>query len=399
MASVFSRKGSPYLQIAYFDHTGRRREKSAKTTDRRVAQRIAKHIEDEVALRRSGVIDPRSDGYVKANKQPVQKHIDDYLTASSHAGHADRHVMNKRGHLSALVRGTGASRLPDLDVDRVGQYLRQLKDSGRSARTVNAHRATIIAWQNWLVGVGRIPENRLATIPTLDDRTDRRRQRRSLSDQELTVLIATARQRDVELAEEDRGYCPRWIAYLTAARTGLRRGELEKLTWADIDLDRQCVLIRNGVGKAKRDDLIPLHRQVARALESIRPPHPMPTAPVLWSMPTIKTFRQDLARARETWIEQASTRAERDSREMSDFLRQRDASGRQVDFHALRRSFASALPKANVMPQLAKNLMRHQDMRTTLNSYTDIELRELATAVSGVPDLEGIEVGPTASES
>jgi integrase len=158
-------------------------------------------------------------------------------------------------------------------------------------------------------------------------------------------------------------------------------------------------MVRNGVGKAKRDDVIALHPQVVRALETIRPPNAMPTARVFWSLPQIRSFYRDLQRAREVWMEEATTDDERTRREESDFLAQRDASGRWADFHSLRRSFATALPRANVMPQMAKSLMRHQDMRTTLTHYTDIDLRDMAAAVAGVPDLEGVEIHSLAATS
>jgi integrase len=353
-----------------------------------VAERIAAKIEEDVALTRAGVVDPRNAGYVAAGKLPVRRHVDDYLAHCKHVGQADRHILCKRGHLTALLHATRASRISDLDADAVGKHLRGLKEAGRSPRTCNAHRATIIAWMNWMVSVGRIPENRLEGIPTLDERKDRRRERRALLDEELTRLIAAARERDEELADEDREYCPRATIYLVAARTGLRRSEMAKLSWGDVDLDRAAVKIRVGVGKAARDDLIPLHPQVVRLLRDLRPAHPTATSPVFWTMPTIKTFYQDLDRARERWIEEAESEADGERREASDFLARRDSGGRWVDFHSLRKTFATALPRASIMPQLAKNLMRHADMRTTLEHYTDLRLADLAAAISGVPEVE-----------
>jgi integrase len=114
-------------------------------------------------------------------------------------------------------------------------------------------------------------------------------------------------------------------------------------------------------------------------------------------MPTIKTFYQDLDRARERWVEEAGSPEERERREASDFLARRDSGGRWIDLHSLRKTFATALPRANVLPQLAKNLMRHADMRTTLEHYTDLRLADLAAAISGVPEVVGVEAGAVTS--
>ena len=45
MASVFKKKGRSSYTILWFDHTGKRREKSSKTADKRAAERIANELE------------------------------------------------------------------------------------------------------------------------------------------------------------------------------------------------------------------------------------------------------------------------------------------------------------------------------------------------------------------
>jgi integrase len=68
------------------------------------------------------------------------------------------------------------------------------------------------------------------------------RLRRALSDVELAKLI--------EGAPHYRG-----IAYFTAARTGLRHGELAQLKWGDVDFDSDTphVLARAGTTKNRKD--------------------------------------------------------------------------------------------------------------------------------------------------
>ena len=61
MASIFKKNGKGSYIIAYFDHTGHRREKSSRTTDHATAARIANKLEAGTALRREGVVDLRQD--------------------------------------------------------------------------------------------------------------------------------------------------------------------------------------------------------------------------------------------------------------------------------------------------------------------------------------------------
>jgi len=65
MASVFKRDNSKCWQISWFDHTGARRQKSARTTDYAAATRIANKLDAEAALKRDGVVDPRIDDIAK----------------------------------------------------------------------------------------------------------------------------------------------------------------------------------------------------------------------------------------------------------------------------------------------------------------------------------------------
>ncbi|MDP6722402.1 MAG: hypothetical protein QGF59_27295, partial [Pirellulaceae bacterium] len=82
MASVFkrggkgNRGGSYYIQ--WYDHNGKRQSKSARTTDKATAERIAGKLESDAALRRDGVIDPALDGIGKESQKSIESHLADY---------------------------------------------------------------------------------------------------------------------------------------------------------------------------------------------------------------------------------------------------------------------------------------------------------------------------------
>ncbi len=52
-----------------------------------------------------------------------------------------------------------------------------------------------------------------------------------------------------------------------------------------------------------------------------------------------------------------------------------------MDFHALRTTFRTLRSKAGVSPRVAMSLMRHTDIRLTMNTYTDPRIFDLAGAV------------------
>lgn len=65
-----------------------------------------------------------------------------------------------------------------------------------------------------------------------------------------------------------------------------------------------------------------------------------------------------------------------------------DEQGRRADFHALRHTYGSQLAKAGVAPRVAMSLMRHTDMRLTMNVYTDPRIFDMAGAVAMLPTFD-----------
>jgi len=138
--TLFRRKPEGPWLASWYDHTGRRREHSTRTTDRRAAERIlAKRVAD-AALRRDGVIDARKDRFSEENRKPLAEHVADYIAHCRHAGHAAKHVDEKVRHLARLLDGTEATRLSELTADLLEGHLRTMRDDGLSARTANFRR-------------------------------------------------------------------------------------------------------------------------------------------------------------------------------------------------------------------------------------------------------------------
>jgi hypothetical protein len=81
-------------------------------------------------------------------------------------------------------------------------------------------------------------------------------------------------------------------------------------------------------------------------------------------VPTMEQFRNDLAAAR---------------------IEETDHLGRRVDFHALRHTLATNLSRGGVSPRVAMEMMRHSDMRLTMNTYTDTVALPVAEALEQLP--------------
>ena len=149
---------------AWFDHTGKRRERYTRTTDRRAAERIlSKHVAD-TALRRDGVIDAGKDRYTVENRKPLVQHIEDYVGHCRKTGQADSNVKGKVLHLNRLIKWTGMVRLSDFTADILENHMRAMQESGLSARTINFTREISHAFMIWGRRTGRLESNPLSVV-------------------------------------------------------------------------------------------------------------------------------------------------------------------------------------------------------------------------------------------
>ena len=282
------------------------------------------------------------------------------------------------------------------------------------ARTINTYTGSLQAFIRWCIQGQRIAENPLVTVARLNERADVRRERRALSEAELQRLLVVAELRPladygravVKRPKEDRkkkrdtwirekltpdtiAECcekarqalqkkPEYIAhleklgrerrliYLTAVLTGLRRGELEQLTWRDLSLDgpKAWLTVRAAVAKNGEAATLPIHSDLAVELGTWRVEQGEPLdGDRVFRVPKelVKALRRDL---RAAGI---------------------DTTG--VDVHALRHTTATRLARAGIAPRTAQELMRHSDIRLTFGTYTDPRLLDTGRAVESLPRL------------
>jgi integrase len=380
--TVYKRNG--VWQVAWYDHTGKRRQKSTRTTDKRTAERILADIVAGVALRREGVIDPRHDRFNAENRKPLAEHVRAYIEHCRHKGLNAHHIGEKVRNLDRLLEESSAARLSELTGEVVEHHMQALRDRGLSARTANHCREHASAFMAWCVRTGRTESNPIAQVDKLDASRDRRHVRRTLTGDELARLFAVA---------EERG---RLAWYAAAYYAGLRRGDLERLKWADIDFVAGTITVSEG--KAKRTDVLPLHPKLAGILRARKAEHPaLPIAKVFPHSVTNRTQQKDYLRAglaHEELVTDASgepvmigkgRRARHRMRIVTE-----DAEGRVVDLHALRTTLATDLARAGEAPQVVQRIMRHSDYRTTLTHYTVLGLKDSQSAIENLPEVKQV---------
>ena len=362
-----------------FHAGGQRVRESLNTRDRQAAMTLALARFKKAEQRAAGIITPFDDHRDRA----LVEHLQDFLTELQSRRVSAVHFEDRERTLSMYIEASGVRRLQDLDGPRAAAWLKSLSDRGLGARTVNRHRAALLQFTRWLTRNQRIPYDPFAIIRPLNEAVDRRHDRRALTAEEVVRLVEAARRRPLEEARLERtrsGVSPeeerrlrvrgeaRSLVYAFAAGTGLRRNEMQKLRWMDVDLEGGQVRIPAPVSKAKRDQSVPLRRELAALLKRFR-----------WEAtagkPQDRVFPAALfPQARTVWKDLAAARIER-----------KDDEGRVVDFHALRKTFITGLASSGVHPRVAQALARHSSIELTLQAYTDLRLLDLRGAVEGLP--------------
>ena len=397
--------------VRYRDTSHRMRRKSTGCRDRQAAEKVMADILADVEKVKAGVMSREEMTAASHLDTPLGKHTKAYLaelTVKTVRGRrvSSRHVRHVREHLDRVVTECRFRSLKDINrqvvqrwMDKVARMPRDKDDpesSPLSARTINMHRTAIVAFCNWCVIEGRLPANPLAGLPKVEE-TEPARKRRPLTEDEITRLLDAAQERSLrdaltirrgknkgkllaKVSDKERRRLKRVgqersLVYKFMMLTGLRRGEVATLTISALHLDEDSPYVHVDARHAKsgraatlplRGDLADdLRKHVARlgkASGGEVPPHAR-LFDIDWRN-LLRTFNLDLAAAG---------------------IAKRDAQGRTVDVHSLRHTFATLLARNGVSPSVAQKLMRHSDIRLTMNLYTHLDLADTAGAVAALP--------------
>jgi len=405
----------------YRDESGAWAETPTGCTDETAARAILAQLQRRAERIRSGVITAEDDAASKHAVVPIDEHLKawtDHLKVKGSTKHWWTQAMRR---VKRICDERGIRRLRDVSVATVERWMQEQTDAGMSAGTRNGYRGALMAFANWCARTGRIAANPLTHLVTADNRSDRRRTRRALTDDELMRLLDAARRRPLAEAStlqcgERRGQQgakisgayrerlerlgrERALIYKTLVLTGLRKGELASITVGQVDFTGPVpyLLLHARDEKNRRGAEIPIRADLAAELrawmdeklavlqaEAREREEPIParlphTTKILTiSNGLIRIFDRDLAFAGIARIEK---------RNGKEVVFKTDERGRTVDIHALRHTFGTHLCRAGVPLRTAQAAMRHSDPSLTANVYTDPKLLDVAGALEALPAL------------
>ncbi len=389
--TLFKRNGAGPWLASWFDHNGKRIERSTRTTDKSTAERILTKRVADVALRRDGVIDPQLDAICDQSQRSIESHLSDFKAKMKTAGRTPKHIRTQAQYIQAIADHAGWASVSDIAADAVNAYACTLKDEGRSAQTIKNHLAAVTGFTKWLSRNHKLLRDPLASVSKPNPETDRRRERRILLPEEWPWLRSTTAASGTRCGMSGP---ERVLLYATAIQSGLRSNEMRSLRQARLFLDDDTPYITCKARSAKNRQDARQYIQPDLAADLRR--HVATKAPqaAVFKMPAeydvADMVRADLANARQAWLDAAKHDPdEYERRRKSDFLAEQNHDGGRFDFHSLRHTCGAWLSMMGAHPKAVQSVMRHSSITLTMDTYGHLFPGQEADTLARLPAMMG----------
>lgn len=333
---VVSAAGGKTYAVDYYDIEGRRTEKKLGRADSlslTQARDAAKELLAKVALG----LEVKEKRPKRTKGKTLGEFLEDlyipWVIANRKAGKQTAEML--RRSFSFLWE----EKLSDITRLLVERWMAGRLEENKAA-SINRVAMTLKAALNWGVERDLIPSNPLMKLKKLKE-TDSPGRVRYLSDEERLRLTGALEQHDKKYADHLRPLIE------VAMNTGIRRGSLFGLIWADVDFDLRTIRLRGEEAKSGKQNYIPMNDVVLDILTSWRDRHSEATATDLVFPSPVNGKRFDNCNsAWETLM--------------------REAKVENFHWHDMRHDFASRLVMSGVDLNTVRELLGHADLKMTL---------------------------------
>jgi integrase len=231
------------------------------SVDKTAAQAMLNQIVQSVEREKAGLVDPSE----KERKRPLAEHLKEFQSYLTNKGVTTKQMQETMAKLRRLFKDRRWLLIGHISAGGTLEFLGQLRRDGLSVQTSNHYLKAAKQFTRWLVRERKTLSNPLQHISRLNVRTDRRHDRRALSQAEFERLLTAARagKRVENIAGPDRA-----MLYVLAAWTGFRKGELGSLTLRSLNLDGNppTVSVAACYSKHRRAGTQVLHPELVRQL-------------------------------------------------------------------------------------------------------------------------------------
>ncbi len=404
-----AKDGTPRISVEsdtwygrYKDAAGHVIEKNTECKDRGTAQACVNRWAAEVERVKAGVVTASELDTVQQGKKSIADALTAYRKYLTDKGRCPAYVFKCARHVERAKDALGWKALHDLNGTALTEWI---AEENFGARVSNSFTSACKAFARWCVRRNMLPRNPFANVEHRNERLDRRRTRRVLTDDELARLFDAAERRplekflsrgkdgDADIQPETRDSLI-WLGKTNAicwrvlAGTGLRLNELRSLNLAQchLDADVPFLELRPEHEKSRRGAKIPLYGELLEQVECylserrarLVGPH---------SGSNVVNFAAVTAIESEKAFPLAAMAIVAFNTDLAYAGVDKGDNTAVADIHGLRHCFATRLAKAGVPVHTAMKLLRHTDPKMTLGIYTHAGLQDMADALASLPDI------------
>jgi integrase len=383
VGNPYRRPNSPFWHVVFDDAAGVTRRQSTKTRDLRIAREFLSEKLREVEKQKAGHVDR----YAATRKQPLDELVVAYRDHLTAEGSAFRYVQATVRQIRAFIKFANASTLPTIVVADAERFVEDIRTT-RSQKTRDHYAGALRSFGSWLRRTGRWDVDPFAGLPVRTATKDKHRvyKRVSFRFEEAEKLVEAAWARYE--ADRARGGTPahknhgdvvrdRQVLYWFALTTAFRANECASLHWEDLTLDGPKLAVRLAGTFTKNGDdaLVPLQPFVAEAFKDMRKRRSAVQVaegkgPV---QQTDKVFH----------VPDMVARLVRKDAAFAGLIPQVSLTSKRVDFHCLRKSCARILIELGVHPKHIQQVLRHSDIRLTMDLYGELGEDDLFRELTG----------------
>ena len=378
MSCVWKSPKSRFWIAQFADHTGRRRNRSTKTTDRRKAAKLAEHYEAAYARKRTArqIREVIATAYAEiTGEQLVNKSLrsfcQSWLAAKRHevAESTLEFYTKAADKFLTHLGGLADADLAEITREHVLDF-RNHEAEKFAPKTVNHDLKAVKMLFLAARRDGLIADNPAEDVKTVSQRGEKRA-RRPFSLDELRAVLSVA-------DEEWRSMI------LVGLYTGARLSDVASLTWENVDLPaKEMRFIARKTGKTI---ILPLDGPLAAHVEAL-PAADSPRTPVhlrAFSIVEKQGKTGNLSNQFADLLAQAGLRKKQPHRKTDDKEQARRRRNGGLSFHSLRHTAVTLLKEAGIPQAVVMELVGH-DNEEMSQHYTRVGRTALAGAARAFP--------------
>lgn len=327
---------SPFYQITYFVN-GKRTKKSTKTTDHEAAKKIlASFIPEERKIE----TEVKTDNSVPISLTAFKDEYINYSIQSKSTYYIKRSIEPAFKFFIQFIGNKPLKEISLKEIDNfiISKYNHSPSSAALYYRTLKAAFNKAIAWEYLETNpLTKIKAPKLAkSLPVF------------INEEQLQAILSKTEEQYLK------------DIFTFAFYTGMRIGEILNMKWDWIDTAQNIIIIKNSAAfksKSKKERIIPIHSKINDILSRYN----KKSAFIFSRIEGIKLNENFVSKKFKKYIRDAK---------LSD----------DIHFHTLRHSFASNLVQKGANLYVVKELLGHEDIKTT-QVYSHLTQSSLTSAV------------------